>query len=45
MLGSDYELVRVAGMLVVVDQAGDEGSEVVMLLQALLDTALLQEEV
>jgi len=45
MLCSDDELVRVAGMLVVVNQAGDEGGEVVMLLQALLDTALLQEEV
>ena len=45
MLGSDHELVRVARMLVVVDQAGDEGGEVVMLLQTLLDTALLQEEV
>ena len=45
MLGSDHELVRVARMLVVVDQAGDEGGEVVMLLQTLLDTALLEEEV
>ena len=45
MLRSDDELVRVARMLVVVDQAGDEGSEVVMLLQALLDAALFQEEV
>ena len=45
MLCSDDELVRVAGMLVVMDQTGDEGGEVVMLLQALLDTTLLQEEV
>ena len=45
MLGSDHELVRVARMLVVVDKAGDEGGEVVMLLQTLLDTALLEEEV
>lgn len=45
MLRPDHELVVVAWMLVVMDEASDEGGEVVMLLQTLLDAALLQQEV
>ena len=45
MLGLDNELIGVARVLVVVDQAGDEGAKEVVALQALDHVAIAHEVV